>query len=90
MMLGQTYKALAMKNAKFNPTRAITYIDEIIDACLTLSQHPERCALTPQFGKDVRRLLHGEYGIFFRIFDQTIQVSRVLHGHRRIRSAMVP
>jgi toxin ParE1/3/4 len=76
--------------AKHNPKRAATFTDDLVVACLSLSDFPERCLLMPKLGPEVRRLLHGHYGIFFRIRGATIQVSRILHGHRRIRRTMVP
>jgi toxin ParE1/3/4 len=76
--------------AKQNPKRAATFSDDLVIACLSLGDFPERCLLIAKLGPDVRRLLHGEYGIYFRIRGNIIQVSRILHGRRRIRRTMVP
>jgi toxin ParE1/3/4 len=76
--------------AKHNPIRAASYIDEILAACYSLGQQPERCPLTPQFGKSVRRLLFGEYSVFYRVRERNVQISRILHGKRRVKRSMVP
>ena len=83
-------QAIGDEIAKHNPIRAATYVDELIVACLSLDENSERCALTLQFGKGVRRLLFGEYCVFHRVRDETVQVSRIPHGRRQIRRSMIP
>jgi toxin ParE1/3/4 len=83
-------QAICDEIAKHNPNRAVSFVDELLDAIESLSEQPERFALTPQFGRSVRRLLFGQYCVYYRIQDEKVQVSRVLHGRRRIRRAMIP
>jgi toxin ParE1/3/4 len=75
--------------AQHNPVRAATYLEEMIDAIETLGEQPERCPLMPQFGINVRRFLFGEYGIYYRVQDTRVQVSRILHGRRRMVKTMI-
>jgi plasmid stabilization system protein ParE len=67
--------------AQDNPERALTFITELREKCLTLAEFPEAFPLVPryqQFG--VRRRIHGNYLIFYAIDGTDIFVLHVLHG----------
>lgn len=74
-------EAISKFIAAENPARALTYIDEIIDRCLTLADNPERFPLAERLAsKGVRKLNHGNYLIFYRVYRDRITVARVLHA----------
>ena len=67
--------------ARDDPTRASTFVDELIGDCLGLVEFPERFALVPRYERHgVRHRVHGNYLIFYRIEAQRIIVIHVLHG----------
>lgn len=69
--------------ARDNPTRAVTFIDELYDKCMTLADAPSAFPLIPRYETlGVRRCAHGDYLILFAVKGQTISVLRVLHGAR--------
>jgi toxin ParE1/3/4 len=64
-----------------SPVRAGTFVDELYERCGSLGQMPRAFPLIPGYeDKGVRRRVHGDYLIFYRIGDSGIEVLRVLHG----------
>jgi toxin ParE1/3/4 len=64
-----------------NPARAATFVDELVDRCLTLSEKPERFPLAERLeAAGVRKLSHGSYLIFYRVYPDRVTVSRILHA----------
>ena len=64
-----------------NPGRAISFVEELIDRCLTLAEMPRAFALVPRYEHTgVRRLAHGRYLIFYRIGANSIEVLHILNG----------
>lgn len=48
-----------------NPTRAISFVDELIDRCYTLADLPRRYPLVPRYEHwGIRRRVYGNYLIF--------------------------
>jgi toxin ParE1/3/4 len=66
--------------AQDNPKRALTFLAELREACLSLADAPLAFPLVPryeQFG--VRRRVHGNYLIFY-VVEADVVVLHVLHG----------
>lgn len=64
-----------------NPERAISFIRELRAKCLTLAEFPERFPVVPRYmSQGIRRRLHANYLIFYRIFAEMVIVLHVLHG----------
>jgi toxin ParE1/3/4 len=64
-----------------NPDRASSFVGELRMRCLTLADNPERFPLAERLAaKGVRKLSHGNYLIFYRVYADRITVARVLHG----------
>ena len=55
---------------------------------LVLQQYPELGAARPDIAEPARMLVEPPYLIFYRILPDAVQVVRVLHGARRIDSAL--
>ncbi len=67
--------------AETNPDRALRLVPEIKAACEGLADTPERFQLVPRYGHtQIRRRVHGEYLIFYRIAEQAVEVLHILHG----------
>lgn len=67
--------------AQDNPQRALGFVVELREKCLTLADFPLAFPLVPryeQFG--VRRRVHGSYLIFYTVEAPDVFVLHVLHG----------
>src|SRR5260370_41859404 len=64
--------------ARDKPHRALSFVLEIRESCEVLGETPEAFPLVPQHqGSGVRRRVHGDYLIFYRIARDVVGV---LHG----------
>ncbi len=67
--------------ARADPERAISFIDELEASCRSLADFPNRFPLIERYARHrVRRRLHGDYLIFYRVEPEIVVVLRVLHG----------
>ncbi len=67
--------------ARDNPRRAITFIQELRAKCLDLAYTPQGFPLTPGYEeRGVRRRVHGNYLIFYRVEAESIVILHVMHG----------
>lgn len=67
--------------ARDNPPRALTFVQELRAACLGLADFPERFPLVPRHAdRGVRRRVHGNYLVFYRVEADGVTVLHVLHG----------
>ena len=67
--------------ARDNPGRAETFVQELEQKCTVLATAPRAFPLVPlRKNKDVRRRVHGNYLIFYRVSADQIDVIHVLHG----------
>ncbi len=71
-----------------SPTRAASFVRELREACLALAQHPRRFPLSEvAAGKELRRRALGNYLIYYRVFGDSVVISRILNAardHRRV------
>ncbi len=64
-----------------NPERAISFVGELRDRCLSLSENPERFPLAERLAAaGVRKLSHGSYMIFYRVYPDLVTVARILNA----------
>jgi plasmid stabilization system protein ParE len=67
--------------ANDSPARAETFVDELEQKCLELASMLRAFPLVPnRRNKDVRRRVHGNYLIFYRVGPDQIDILHVLHG----------
>jgi plasmid stabilization system protein ParE len=67
--------------AQYNPQRAIGFVRELREPCLSLADRPLAFALIPRhetFG--VHRRVHGNCLIFYRVEAAQVVILHVLHG----------
>ena len=63
------------------PQRALSFIFVLRDKCLDLAPAPLAFALVRRYeGLGVRRRVHGNYLIFYRVDEKEVIVLHVLHG----------
>lgn len=69
--------------AQDNPKRALSFVLELRDKCLHLAEMPYGFPLVPRYERyGIRRRVHGNYLIFYRIDVDQVTVIHVLHGAR--------
>lgn len=74
-----------------NPERAWTFIEELTNRCLKLAEMPQACPVTPRYEEfGIRRCVHRNYLIFYRIRNRRIEVLRILQGARDYESLLFP
>jgi len=74
-----------------NPSRAISFVDELIDHCLTLADLPRRHPLVPRYEQEgIRRCAHGNYLIFYRVRTDAVDIVHILHGAMDYESMLFP
>lgn len=73
--------AIANYIARDNPVRALTFLGELRDKCLSLADTPLAFPLVPRYERfGVRRRVHGRYLIFYRVEADQVVVLHVLNG----------
>jgi toxin ParE1/3/4 len=74
-----------------NPERALTFIDELLDRCLALADMPRAYPLVPRYEKlNIRRCVHRDYLIFYRIHEELIEVIHILNGAQDYEAWLFP
>ncbi len=67
--------------AQDDPSRALTFIRELRDACLGLIDFPSRFPLVPRYeDRGIRHRVHGNHLIFYRVERRRVVVLHILHG----------
>jgi toxin ParE1/3/4 len=74
-------RAIVVTIARDNPARATSFVAELELRCAALTGAPLAYAIVPRYkDKGIRRIVHGNYLIFYRVRDGQITILRVLHG----------
>lgn len=69
--------------AQGSPLRAVTFIEELRQAAMALADMPQAFPLVPRFERrGIRRRVHRDYLIFYRVSEDRIEILQVLHGAR--------
>lgn len=71
--------------AQDSPLRALTFVEELVEHCQTLTSAPEAYPVLTDLDPGIRRVVHGAYLILFRLEPEELRVVRVLHGSRLLR-----
>ncbi|WP_331375352.1 type II toxin-antitoxin system RelE/ParE family toxin [Sinorhizobium chiapasense] len=67
--------------AKDNPSRALSFLDELEQKCLTIATSSKAFPLVPRYEQHgIRRRVHGNYLIFYRVEAEQVVIVHVLHG----------
>ena len=77
--------------AKDNPARAASFIRELRGQCTELADIPHAFPLVPRYEHyGIRRRVHGNYLIFYRLDPDSLIVLHVLHGMMDYASILFP
>lgn len=67
--------------AEHNPLRALSFIRELRGKCEDLVDRPDSLALVPLYEHHhIRRHVHGNYLIFYRVETGKVIIIHILHG----------
>ncbi len=72
--------------ARDNPTRALSFIDELEAKCDTLGGFPGMGVARHDVALDLRMLPHGSYLIFYREQEDHVRIERILHRARDVNA----
>jgi len=77
--------------ASHNPDRAISFIQELREACGSILSAPHGYPLVPNFAQyGIRRKVHGSSLIFYRTTDAAVEIIHILHGARDYEAILFP
>jgi toxin ParE1/3/4 len=75
-------EAVGDRIAELSPLRAVSFVRELRRRAEQIQLFPRAGAPRPQWGADVRIVVHGKYVIVHRSRDETVQILRIVHGAR--------
>ena len=70
--------------ARDNPTRALSFIDELETQCDALGAFPGMGVARHDVAADMRMLPYGSYLIFYREQEDHVRIERILHRARDV------
>jgi toxin ParE1/3/4 len=70
--------------ASDNPTAATSLLERIDHRIQLLSEFPLIGEAQPQFGEQTRRIIEGNYLVFYDVFPDAVHVLRVFHSARKL------
>ncbi|TPE59212.1 type II toxin-antitoxin system RelE/ParE family toxin [Sandaracinobacter neustonicus] len=77
--------------AQDNPQRALSFLHDLRIKCTELADMPERFPLVARYeASGVRRRIHGDYLIFYRVEPGKIVILHILHGARNYSAILFP
>jgi len=71
-----------------NPERAISFADELLDACEGIATYPRSYRTRPQLARGVRARFYGQYAILFTATRDLVSILRVVHAARDLAALM--
>ena len=74
-----------------NPERAASFVEELLDHCQALAALPRRHPLVPCYEQHgIRRCVHADYLIFYRVGAELVEVIHILHGAQDYEPLLFP
>lgn len=84
-------QSIARHIARDNPARARSFVRELVVQAKALGDLPERFPLVERHAASgVRRRVHGNYLIFYRVQARRVVVLHILHGARDYTAVLFP
>ena len=68
--------------ANDNPHRALSFIQELRQQCISIAQNPLAYRLRPELEDNIRSCAYAAYTIFFEANADAVTILRILHGAR--------
>jgi toxin ParE1/3/4 len=83
-------RQIVISISKDNPDRAFSFVSDLEQRCNALIKAPFAYAILPRYSdKAIRRIVHGNYLIFYRVGDAEITILRVLHSSMDIDVTLI-
>lgn len=77
--------------SQYNPRRAITFVRELGERCLSLRDMPLRYQLLPEHEQSgIRRMPHGNYGIFYSVIENNVFILHILNAAQDHEAILFP
>jgi len=77
--------------ARDNPPRALSFTQELREACFGIRDRANSHPLVPFRKSDgIRRRVYGNYLIFYRVASDAVEILHVLHGARNYEHLVFP
>lgn len=74
-----------------NHERAAGFVEELLDHCQALADLPRRHPLVPRYEHHgIRRCVHSDYLIFYRIGAERVDIVHILHGAQDYEPLLFP
>jgi toxin ParE1/3/4 len=74
-----------------HPARARSFVDELIHHCEALADMPRAFPLVPRYEHyGIRRYVHRDYLIFYRVTADMVEIIHILHGARDYAALLFP
>jgi toxin ParE1/3/4 len=70
--------------ARDNPTRALSFADELRQRCEQIADAPAAAPLRPDIAEGIRLVPFGRYLILYSIPGDHVLIERIMHGARDI------
>ena len=71
--------------------RAVSFTEELVDQCYAIGDFPKAYPLIPRYEKHgVRRCVHRNHLIFYRIRSRQVDILRIVHGARDYLRLLFP
>ena len=69
-------------------SQADKYYKLIIDSCSAIPRKPEIAKLYPEIYPDLKGKLTSKHIIFYRVMDQSIEITRILHERMELKNKL--
>lgn len=84
-------EAIAEWIGRDNPKRAISFLDELLARCQSLSEHPDRFPIYRELrGRTIRKISHQDYVILYVRLADRVEIAHVVHGARDLDTLTRP
>jgi toxin ParE1/3/4 len=77
-------EAIADYIAQDNPTRALSFLQELRKQCANLGLFPNAHPRFPELGERSRVMPYKNYVVLYRVLDDTVSIERIIQGARDI------
>jgi plasmid stabilization system protein ParE len=77
--------------AKDNPSRALSFIDELEERCMALEDFPHAYPiLARRLESNIRRLVHGNYSVFYSVVGNSVSIIHILNSAMDYERVLFP
>jgi plasmid stabilization system protein ParE len=68
--------------AEDNPARADSFVQELLDACESLAEFPERYPLLARSKRPLRHRVYGRHLVIYDVTERGVTIITIAHGAR--------